>query len=84
MKPARKPGGRTPSGGARARVKDDQSSQYAHVARFALARALWESPAQRPRALTLAREAKAGYQRLGNLASEVAKVDGWLQAHGRP
>jgi tetratricopeptide (TPR) repeat protein len=61
--------------------KDDASSWYPQSARFGLARALWESPAQHPRALTLAREAKAGYQRLGNLPGEVAKVDSWLRAH---
>jgi eukaryotic-like serine/threonine-protein kinase len=66
---------------ALALFQEPASTQYPPAARFALARALWESPAERPRALGLAREAKAGYQKLGNLPSEVAKVDGWLQAH---
>jgi tetratricopeptide (TPR) repeat protein/tRNA A-37 threonylcarbamoyl transferase component Bud32 len=52
-------------------------------ARFALARALWETPEHRTRALALAREAKTGYQRLGNVAPEVARVDAWLQLHAR-
>ena len=64
------------------RLVKDESTPIPHGARFALARALWTSPADRPRALTLAREAKAGYQKLGNLASDVAKVDTWLLAHG--
>ena len=64
--------------------QDDGSSHYPLAARFALARALWESAAERPRARALAGEAKAGYQRLGNLASEVATIDSWLQAHDRP
>jgi tetratricopeptide (TPR) repeat protein/tRNA A-37 threonylcarbamoyl transferase component Bud32 len=75
---------------AAARIKEalplfgNEQTMYLQAARFALARALWESPAERPRALGLARDAKAGYQKLGNLASEVAKVDGWLQTRGEP
>jgi tetratricopeptide (TPR) repeat protein len=66
---------------ALALFQDPGPTPYPQTARFALARALWQSPAERPRALGLAREAKAGYQKLGNLPNEVAKVDSWLQAH---
>jgi tetratricopeptide (TPR) repeat protein len=60
---------------------NDLSTSYPHEARFVLARALWSSPADRPRALELAREAGAGYRRAGKLPADVAKVDAWLQEH---
>jgi len=52
---------------------------FQHAARFQLARALAASPETRPRALALAREAKAGYRQSGNAASEIAKIDDWLR-----
>jgi tetratricopeptide (TPR) repeat protein len=61
----------------------DDHSSYPQEARFALARALWTRPDQRARALTLAREARAGYQHLGSAATEVAAVDDWLRGHDR-
>jgi tetratricopeptide (TPR) repeat protein len=60
---------------------NDTSSRYPHEARFVLARALWASPAERPRALSVAREAKAGYEHLGNRPAEVAAIDAWLRGH---
>jgi tetratricopeptide (TPR) repeat protein len=61
---------------------DDRSS-YPHEARFALARALWARPDDRARALALARQARTGYERLGDAATQVAEVDAWLAAHDR-
>jgi tetratricopeptide (TPR) repeat protein/predicted Ser/Thr protein kinase len=43
--------------------------------RFALARALWAKPATHPRALALARQARADY---GADAKAVAEIDAWL------
>jgi tetratricopeptide (TPR) repeat protein/tRNA A-37 threonylcarbamoyl transferase component Bud32 len=60
----------------------NDTSNYPPEVRFALARALWTWPDKRPRALALAREAEAGYQRLGTAATEAAKVDAWLRARG--
>jgi serine/threonine-protein kinase len=57
----------------------DRSSAYPSEARFVLARALWASPAERPRALSLAREARAGYERVADQAAEVAEIDAWLR-----
>jgi len=59
----------------------DTPSSYADEATFALARTLWGAPAREARALALAREARDGYQRLGNAPTEVASVDAWLRAH---
>ena len=57
-------------------------SVYLQPARFALARALWNAPAQRPRALALAHEAMLGYQRLPYKRQEATEVDAWLRARG--
>jgi len=59
---------------------------YRHAVQFVLARALAAAPETRPRALVLAREAKAGYQQSGNSAAEVTKIDDWLRttAQGPP
>jgi tetratricopeptide (TPR) repeat protein len=59
----------------------DETSLYPHEIRFALARALWTWPEKRARALALAGEARAGYQRRGTAAAEVAAVDTWLRSH---
>jgi hypothetical protein len=48
--------------------------------RFALARALWDSNADRRRALTLADEARQNYAQLGTQPRSVALVDSWLAA----
>jgi hypothetical protein len=51
-------------------------------ARFALARALWEGVRNRGRALTLARQAREGFARTGDVRREdLAKVDQWLDRH---
>jgi tetratricopeptide (TPR) repeat protein len=57
----------------------DDASSYASEARFALARALWTRPEERKRALSLARESKAGYHRL-SARVEATAVDAWLLA----
>ena len=58
----------------------DDASSYPSQAKFALARALWTRPEQRKRALTLARESEAGYQRLSGAKVEAAAVGTWLLA----
>jgi tetratricopeptide (TPR) repeat protein len=60
--------------------QDERLSPYAYEARFALARALWGSSGERRQALALARDASAGYQRLGNHPDELAQVNAWLRA----
>lgn len=51
-------------------------------AKFALARALWEAGRDRPRAVALAKEARAGYARFGaGHASARTEVDAWLASH---
>jgi hypothetical protein len=47
--------------------------------RFALARALWPDPGTRPRALALAREARADYVALGTQPKSVVAIDAWLK-----
>ena len=50
--------------------------------RFALARALWESGKDKPRAKQLAEQAKAAYANGGpGNASERSTVDGWISQH---
>jgi tetratricopeptide (TPR) repeat protein len=52
-------------------------------ARFALARVLWPSPGDRPRALSLAREAQEAYARSAPAyAPRAREVRSWLSAHG--
>jgi tetratricopeptide (TPR) repeat protein len=56
---------------------------YFARARFALARALWESEGERPRALVLANAARQDYQRsqpTPGTKRELAAVDAWLDA----
>jgi tetratricopeptide (TPR) repeat protein len=48
--------------------------------RFALARALWSRPAERPRALDLARAARADYAQVKTGAKALAAVDAWMKA----
>jgi tetratricopeptide (TPR) repeat protein len=51
-------------------------------ARFALARVLWQSRGDRPRALSLAREAQAAYARSAPAyAPRAREVQSWLSAH---
>jgi tetratricopeptide (TPR) repeat protein len=56
------------------------STAVPEATRFGLARALWQSHGSQHRALTLARGARAGYQRFGDQA-RIAEVDAWLVAH---
>ncbi|WP_147470040.1 serine/threonine-protein kinase [Corallococcus sp. AB049A] len=52
-------------------------------ARFALARVLWPTRAEQPRALALAREALEAYSRSSPInAPRVREVRAWLSAHG--
>lgn len=52
-------------------------------ARFALARVLWQSRGERPRALALAREAQEAYARgAPSYAPRAREVQAWLSAHG--
>jgi len=69
-----------PLEGGLAVLRDDPTN-YALVARFSLARALWADPDSRPRALALAREAKTGYQRLSDHTADVAQIAAWLREH---
>jgi hypothetical protein len=57
----------------------NDSTIYPDTARFTLARALWSSPTDRPRALALARRARNGFERFVDRSAEVARVDAWLQ-----
>jgi tetratricopeptide (TPR) repeat protein len=61
----------------------DDSTVYPDTARFTLARALWSSPKDRPRALALARQARKGFEQFVDRNAEVAQVDAWLQEHDR-
>jgi eukaryotic-like serine/threonine-protein kinase len=61
-------------------AKESDPSQRA-ATRFALARALWESGRDRPRARTLATEARDGYAKAA-IKAKLAEVDGWLETHG--
>jgi hypothetical protein len=52
---------------------------------FALARVLWPSHEERPRALSLAREAQAAYARgAPTYAPRAREVQSWLSAHAPP
>ncbi|WP_257452788.1 tetratricopeptide repeat protein [Archangium lipolyticum] len=52
-------------------------------ARFALARVLWQSHGERPRALSLAREAHEAYARSApTFMPRAREVQSWLSAHG--
>jgi len=49
--------------------------------RFALARALWKTGADRQRATDLARRARTAFTAHSDAADEVARVDAWLSGH---
>ncbi|WP_224243203.1 tetratricopeptide repeat protein [Hyalangium gracile] len=54
-------------------------------ARFALARVLWPTSGERPRALALAREAQEAYARgAPAYTARAREVQAWLEAHGPP
>jgi eukaryotic-like serine/threonine-protein kinase len=59
------------------------SGARAADARFPLARALWVRPGDRPRALSLAESARAGYAASPFYARRLAEVEDWLRAHPR-
>jgi tetratricopeptide (TPR) repeat protein len=65
------------------RLREDAKKQASPLllaeSRFGLARALWEANRERPRALSLARSARAGYAD-GHHGDDLAKVDAWLAA----
>jgi tetratricopeptide (TPR) repeat protein len=50
--------------------------------RFALARALWATPAERPRALALAGAAEGDYARGAEAGSAIPDIAAWLRAPG--
>jgi hypothetical protein len=52
-------------------------------ARIGLATVLWTKPAERPRALALAREARAYCDTKPNLAAQANDLDAWHAAHER-
>jgi tetratricopeptide (TPR) repeat protein len=62
------------------RLFGDDRSLYPCEARFVLARLLWSRPETRARALTLARDARDGYQRLSDGKPKAAEVATWLAA----
>jgi tetratricopeptide (TPR) repeat protein len=63
-------------------AKAGPASDLAEV-KFVLAQALWQAHGDRPRALTLAREARSGYASEPRLQASLAEVDTWLAARGR-
>jgi tetratricopeptide (TPR) repeat protein/predicted Ser/Thr protein kinase len=65
------------------RTKSGASPEARAQTQFALAEALWEIPEDRGRAISLAQVAMEGYRESG-ATSELALVDAWLAAHGRP
>jgi serine/threonine protein kinase len=60
-------------------AKESDPSQRAETC-FALARALWESGRDRPRARALAGAAREGYAKAA-LAAKLAEIDSWLETH---
>jgi len=59
---------------------DNPGEQRASV-QFALAQALWRAPAERPKALQMARTARGGFGASPSAKREMAKIDDWLRAH---
>ena len=53
-------------------------------AKFALARALWFEPSERPRALTLAGESQTVFAKLPSRADYSRQVNGWLEGRHQP
>jgi predicted Ser/Thr protein kinase len=66
------------------RIRLERNADAAHLGetRFALARALWARPAERPRALALARAAREDLRTSKTAPSQrtAAEIDGWLIA----
>ena len=63
-----------------ARPDKTTPSELVGETRFALARALWAKPAERGRALTLARDARMDYARVTDGAAKVGAINAWLRA----
>jgi serine/threonine protein kinase/tetratricopeptide (TPR) repeat protein len=59
----------------------DQDQQLAAEAEFALAQALWAVPRDRPRALPLARHARAKFESQGGSTKKREAMDAWLRLH---
>jgi tetratricopeptide (TPR) repeat protein len=66
------------------RLHEQNHTPFFPGTRFALARALWPAADQRPRAVTLAEQAKADYERAGADPPQVGAVDTWLHLHQLP
>lgn len=65
------------------RVALEEDPRRIAAARFALARGLWDVRAHEPRALELANDARAIYEKAGvHAKKELAEVAAWLQSHG--
>ncbi len=67
----------------RALAARDQKTTAAELVgetRFALARAAWADPRERPRALSLARAARYDFASVTDGATTVAAIDAWLRA----
>jgi serine/threonine protein kinase/tetratricopeptide (TPR) repeat protein len=62
------------------RVASHAPPELAGETRFALARALWSRPAERSRALSLARLARVDYVAVATAKENVAAIDAWLRA----
>lgn len=67
------------------REQSEPNPEMVAETRFALARALWDEGAQRPRALALAEQARATYAKLPQHAGDLTEIDRWTAAlpHGR-
>jgi tetratricopeptide (TPR) repeat protein len=58
--------------------KPDELAEF----HFALARALWSKPAERPRATALAGQAKQEFARIPKHEQQVREIDAWLASRG--
>jgi tetratricopeptide (TPR) repeat protein len=65
----------------RLRERGEHNRSLVAEARFALARALWESKADRARACTLAAAAREDYAKNPGFDKQIAAVTAWLAAH---
>jgi serine/threonine protein kinase/tetratricopeptide (TPR) repeat protein len=67
-------------------ASEEAALQPAELAelRFALARALWATAPERPRALGLAQAARVAYARAPGRGPKLAAVDAWVAARRRP
>jgi serine/threonine protein kinase/tetratricopeptide (TPR) repeat protein len=63
------------------RLHEASKTPFFPATRFALARALWPAADQRTRAVALAEEAEAEYERAGADAGRLGEVKAWLRVH---